>query len=102
MLAFGFVDSTDIVGIALMVAVLAVQLLLCFKGKRKVVRLIPVFVFLFLTVASLVMVYVLESWSSLGFFLLAVGMAALLGVCCLGWIIFGITALIKKRKARSE
>ena len=30
MLAFGFVDSTDIVGIALMVAVLAVQLLLCF------------------------------------------------------------------------
>lgn len=102
MLAFGFIDGTEIVGIGLMAAVLAVQLLLCFKGKRKVVRLIPVFVFLLLTVASLVMVYALDSWSSLGFFLLAVGMAALLGVCCLGWIIFGITALIKKRKARSE
>ena len=96
MLHFGSFDiRTDIFVLILSAILLIAQLLLCFKVKKTVVRLIPVCLLSCLTVVFTALIFVFEGWDSLGFLIIAICSAALLLVCGLGW---GIWWLVKNRK----
>lgn len=96
MLHFGSFDiRTDIFVLILSILLLTVQLLLCFKVKKTVVRIIPVCLLSCLTAVFITLIFVSEGWDSLGFLLLAICSAALLLVCGLGW---GIWWFVKTGK----
>lgn len=100
MLHFGsFSIRTDIFVLILSVALTAIQLLLCFKVKNKLIRLIPVILFSFLTAIFFVLIFVFEGWDSLGFLVLAICSAVILAACGIAW---GIWWVVSKKLLQSK
>lgn len=79
-------------GIVYIVAavVFAVQMLCCFRVKKKWVRLLPTLLFLCPTIVCVVMMFVSDGWDSLGFLVLAIlaGIPSLAGG--IAWGIRGV------------
>ena len=98
MLDFGFFKMpTDLFLLILAIFLIALQLLFCFKVKNKIIRIIPVGLFVALTAVFGVLVFVLEGWRSMGCFAFAIWSALMTLVCCIGWCVFGVFRLIQKR-----
>ncbi len=98
MLHFGSFDiRTDVFVLIMFVVVFLVQLLLCFKVKNQVIRLIPTYLFLDLTVIFAVLTFVFDGWDSVGFLFLAICTAALLFSCGIGW---GVWWFVNRRKQK--
>ena len=94
MIDFGIFEiKTEIFILILSVLMLALQLLLCFKVKKLLLRLLPAILFAILTMAFFVLIFLSEGWDSVGFLLLAICSAALLLFCGIGW---GIWAILRK------
>ncbi len=79
------------------VLLLPLQLLLCFKCKHKLLRLLPVMLLVLPTVCFLILSATVKGWESLGYLLLAVLTGLMLLVCGLGWGIYGIARWIKRK-----
>ena len=77
---------------------LPVQLLLCFKVKSKMIRLLPVIVLSAITAFLVVMAAMATGWDGLGYIFLAIFTGLMLLACGIGWGIWGITRLIRKIK----
>lgn len=98
MIDFGIFEiKTEIFVGILSVFALALQLLLCFKVKKRLLRLIPVILFAAATAVFFLLTFLSEGWDSIGFLLLAVFAAALLLTSGIGW---GIWALIHHHKTK--
>lgn len=72
------------------ILVITAQLLLCFKGKRLWVKLIPSGAMLVSALAFAVMAQMVDGWDGVGylfFFLLSVWLLLLTGIC---WIIWAV------------
>ena len=96
MLHFGSFDiRTDIFGLLLFMVVVLLQMFLCFKVKRKVIRWIPVYLSLGLVIVFAALGFILDGWDSFGCFFLALCSAILLLGSGVGW---GIWAIARKRK----
>ncbi len=80
------------------IALLPIQLALCFKVKSKIVRLLPVTLFSLATAALAVMIAISEGWDVIGYLLLFIFAALMLFMCCFGWVIWGVIWALKKRK----
>lgn len=94
------IDLTMVVLIFSMIVLLPVQLLLCFKVKRKTIRLLPV-VFLFITTIILtVKADAANGWTGLGYIVLAFFTGFMLLICGMGWGIWAITRLVKRIKGK--
>lgn len=94
MLHFGFIDiRTDIFVFVLVFILVLFQLLLCFKAKKNIIRLIPVCLFSGLAVLFIVLGFIFSDWDSFGFFFLAGCTLVLLLACGIGW---GIWVVIRK------
>ena len=74
---------------------LIIQLILCFKAKRNIIRLIPVMLFAGLTIVFLCLTYISEDWDSIGFFFLTITSIVSLIGCGISWGIYGINKAIK-------
>lgn len=92
---FGGIDPITLVLAFSVFALLAIQLLLCFKVRSIVVRLLPVIALSILSIYFIIMTAVTGEWSSLGFALLAIFSTFLLLVCGVGWALW---AIIRQKK----
>lgn len=79
----------------IMAAIFAVQLLLCFKVKRTIWKLIPLLAVLLLMLVCIVD-YALSGWSNWAFLLLLLFLSMPFGAIGAGWLLYGIVRLIKK------
>ena len=91
-------DAKTVAFLVLSVLVLFLQLSFCFKAKRVVVKLIPTL----LAAGSAVVFYLLAlrvgGWSGVACVILAFFSALLFLACCLGWGIWAIWVLLRRRR----
>lgn len=95
------IDS-DIFLLIISTIVLIIQLLLCFKIKNKFIKLIPVILFLILTIIFSIFIFVLDGWDSVGSLLLAIGSLFLLFVCSVSWIIWRFNMKLENEKLKMK
>ena len=88
-------ELTIIALIVSVAVILPVQLLLCFKIRKIVIRLLPVMVLSVLTAVLSLLAAVTSGWDSLGYIVLAVFTGIMLLVCGGAW---GIWAIVKRMK----
>ena len=96
---WGEIELTTLVLILSVAVLLPVQLLLCFKGKSRMVRLLPMILFSALTLGFVILALINPGWDGLGYTIFAIFTAFLLFVCGVGW---GIWAIINHRKKKND
>ena len=79
---------------------LLVQLLLCFKVKPLIIRLLPALILAAITALLLIATLISNGWNSLGYLILTLWAAILLAACGVGWAVWGISRLIKHIKSK--
>ena len=94
----GDIELTTAVLIFSLVVLLPIQLLLCFKVKSKAIRLLPIILLSILTLIFIVMSTTTQGWDGLGYIFLAVFTGFMILICGVGWCIWSIIKLIKKKK----
>ena len=95
----GDIELTRLV-LAFSIAVLLPgQLLLCFKARRTAIRLLPAIALSALTALLVVAADAAPGWDGLGYLLLAVFTGFMLLVCGIGWGIWAISRLARKKRA---
>ena len=100
MLHFGsFEIRTDLFLLILFFLVFFVQLLLCFKVKSRAIRLLPVLLLSIPTIIFVVMSVAITGWEGIGYLFLAIFTGFMMLMCGVGWGIWAISKLIKKKKA---
>ena len=91
--------NTELTIIALIVSaavILPVQLLLCFKIRKNVIRLLPVIVLSVLTAVLSLLAATTSGWDSLGYVILAVFTGLMLLACGGAWGIWAVAKRMKK------
>lgn len=83
-------DATTVFAFAMVVLVLILQLLLCFKTKYLLIKLIPVILLIISTVVFCVLSACIGGWDSFGYLFFALLSFGLLFVCGFVWIIWAI------------
>ncbi len=97
----GNVELTPFISV-FTIALFPIQLLLCFKVKNIVVRLLPVFLLLIITVIFIVMMVQSDGWDLIGYYILTGFTAVMLLICGIGWGIWGLIQCQKKNNLRAE
>ena len=88
------IDINIAVFIILLSAVtLLLQLLLCFKAKRKLIKLLPIAVLAVFAIAFYAYAVYVNGWDGLGYLFFALLSAGLIFVCGIAW---GIRAIVRK------
>ena len=85
--------------IFLLVSVFAAQLLLCFKAKRLVLRLLPTVLSALAAMICGVMCMLLTGWDVFGWMIFLFCFLIMLGLCALAWLIWAIIWFIKQHSA---
>jgi len=94
----GDIELTTATLIFSIVVLLPIQLLLCFKVKSRAIRLLPVILLSIPTIIFTVMSVAITGWDGLGYIFLAIFTGFMLLMCGVGWGIWAISKLIKKKK----
>ena len=84
------------------VVLLLIQLLLCFKVKNKVIRLLPVILLSIFTIFTVAMASTATDWENLGYIFPAIFIGFMWITCGIAWGIWVIIILIKKKKDNSS
>lgn len=82
---------------AAVLVVLPVQLLLCRRGKSLALRLAPLLLAAGLTAVGLLLSLCAVGWSAVGYMILALYGAVLMAACGVGWGIWALLRLIRRR-----
>lgn len=77
---------------------LLIQLLLCFKVKNKIIRLLPVILLSIVTIFFVAMASTATDWENLGYIFPAIFIGFMWIACCMAWGIWAIIKLVKKKK----
>ena len=88
------INIAPFIWIFILIVVLPIQLALCFRGKSKIVRLLPVIILSVLTVVSAIAATAGTDWDAVFCLVFAVYVAIMLFVCGIGW---GIWAIVRKK-----
>ena len=94
----GDIELTTAVLIFSLIVLLPIQLLLCFKVKSKAIRLLPIILLSIPTLIFIVMSTTTQGWDGLGYIFLAFFTGFMMLICGVGWGIWAISKLIKKKK----
>ena len=97
-----WIDDIELIRVVLVLSAvifLLIQLLLCFKVKNKVIRLLPVFLLSIFTIFFVAMAATATDWENLGYIFPAVFIGIMWLICGMAWGIWAIIKLIKKKKA---
>ena len=92
----GDIELTMLVIVFSAVFILPIQLLLCFKSNKTIVRLIPMMIFASLFAIFTVLRYIAIDWSALFYLICSVFCLIMLAFSAIGWGIWAITKKIKK------
>ncbi len=98
----GDIELTTFTLIFSIVVILPVQLLLCFKVKNKVIRLLPALLLAIPAVCFLGMSFAATGWDGLGYLFLSIFVGFLLAMCGVGWGIWGIVKLREKTRPQNR
>ena len=93
--------DTEIVIILAFLSVLIIlpaQLLLCFKAKSSLVKLLPTLVLAVTVLALYAVIFILRDRTAIGYGIMAIFVSVLLFFDELAWAIFGIVKLLKRGK----
>ena len=94
----GDIELTTLVLNISFIVIIPVQIVLCFKAKRKAVRLLPVIIFCIPTIIFTFMAMIISGWDGIGYIFLAIFSGFMLLACGIAWGIWGISRLIKRKK----
>ena len=94
----GDIEFTTVVLVFSVVVLLLIQLLICFKVKNKVIRLLPVILLSIFTIFFVAMTSTATGWDNLGYVFLAILTGFMWLMCGIAWGIWAIVKLIKKKK----
>ncbi len=95
-----WVGDVNLVPIFLAVSVcvvLPIQLLLCFKVKSRIVRLIPIFLSVISLIFFTVMFFITSDWSKIAHLIFIIYSLFLLLMCGLAWLVFAISRRMRKK-----
>ena len=95
-----YIGSVNLAGLMILLAVLALlplQLFLCFKGKNLFLRLLPVMLAASATAVFVILFFLSEGLRSLVWMVFSIYAAIPLFLCGLGWGIWAVTRCVKKR-----
>ena len=98
----GDINIAPILLIITFIVIFPVQLALCFKGKSKSTRLLPVIILAVLTVAAIIASAVCTGYEIIFFIVSAIYLAIMLFVCGVAWGIWAILRFIKKKTVDSK
>ena len=98
----GDVELTTLVIIIAVMAILPIQLLLCFKVKKLSLRLLPSMLFALVTIFFFTMIFSSQDWDAIGYAILAMLAGILLFMSGVAWGIWGIVVCVRKIKKRRE
>ena len=76
--------------------VIAVQLVLCAKAKKLVVKLLPAIILVAAIILFYALIFIIQDRAAIGFGILAVFAEVLLFFDVIAWVIRGIVKLIKR------
>lgn len=82
--------------IVIVAFVVIIQLLLCFKVKRTLIKLLPVLVFIASTAILFICAMLARDWDALGYMLLALLSFVLTIACGVCWLIWTIVKIVKR------
>ncbi len=88
----------NIAFIAVLFAILLLQLLLCFKTRSRMIRFIRIVIFVISGIVFLILSCTVTGWDALGYIILALLSGYGVAVCGIGFLIWGIVQFIRKRK----
>ena len=91
------IEVTTLIAITSVLVVLPIQLLLCFKVKPIFLRLLPSILLTGTTILLFAMIAASRDWDAIGYAVLGVFSGVLLIFSGIGWGIWGLVALIRKR-----
>ena len=95
----GDIEFTTVVLVFSVVVLLLIQLLICFKVKNKVIRLLPVILLSIVTIFFVAMASTATDWENLGYIFPAIFLGFMWLVCGIAWGIWAIIKHIKKKKS---
>ena len=93
----GDIELTKFVWIVSIVVLLPLQLLLCFKVEKLLFRLLPIIILSILTIAFVVMNFLMPGWDNLVYLFLAVFSGFMIFMCGVGWGIWAISVKAKRK-----
>jgi len=79
--------------------ILPIQLILCFKAKRLLVKLLPVALLAVTTIIFSALMLTARDWTAFGYAILAVFYGVLLLFGAIAWGIWAIAKQVKRKKA---
>ena len=80
------------------VALLPIQLFLCFRVRSRTIRMLPAVALALTALVFCCKAITSTDWDSLGYILLAIFAGLMLFMCGVGWGIWAIAGIIKKRR----
>lgn len=89
----GIIAVLGLVGLIIM----AVQLVLFFKTKKLIVKLLPAILLVAAIIVFYAMIFVIQDRTAIGFGIFAVFAEVLLFCDVIAWVIWGIIKLIKRK-----
>ena len=97
-LGFIKIDFSNFIAMLIGVVIFTLQLILLFKTKRLIIKLLPTFLAILLAIIFLIGFALTggNGWDALGWLLLIVFDIIYVGVIAFSWIIYGIIKLIKR------
>ena len=96
----GDIDITTLIVVSSVLIVLPIQLLLCFKVRKLLFRLLPAIALTLSTAFLFAMSSTSRDWDAVGYLILGIYSGVLLTFCGLGWTIWGLAVAIKNRRKK--
>jgi len=96
-LYIGEIELTTVVLFFSIIILLPIQLLLCFKVKSKIIRLLPIIVLSIPTLIFIIMATTTQGWDVLGYIFLSIFTGFMMLICGVAW---GIWAIIKHKQKK--
>ena len=92
----GDINIAPFIWLFTLIVVLPIQLVLCFKVKSKLIRLLPVIIFSVLSATAAIATATRTDWDAIFYLICAVYLAIMLLVCGIGW---GSWAIVRTKQA---
>ena len=101
-IGIGDIELIKAVFVLSVVVLLLIQLLLCFKVKNKVIRLLPAILLSIFTIFFVAMASTATDWENLGYIFPIIFIGVMWLMCGIAWGIWGSIKLIKKKKDNKD
>lgn len=92
-------EITALITATAVLAVLPIQLILCFRAKKRFIKLLPAVVFGVMALVFYVIAITSRDWSALIYVIIAIFSGVLLLFSGIAWGIWAITRLFRKKRS---